>query len=69
MYKRQKLDFGKGSFAQLGRQTLVYDDERILGGLDSVSYTHLYRYTGAEALFAGTEATIDINFLRLQSDG
>ena len=29
-----KLDFGKGFFAQLGRQTLVYDDERILGGLD-----------------------------------
>lgn len=24
----------------------------------------IYRYTGAEALFAGTEATIDINFLR-----
>lgn len=29
-----KLDFGKGFFAQLGRQTLSYDDERILGGLD-----------------------------------
>ena len=29
-----KLDFGKGFFAQLGRQTLIYDDERILGGLD-----------------------------------
>ena len=29
-----KLDFGKGYFAQLGRQTLAYDDERILGGLD-----------------------------------
>ncbi len=29
-----KLDFGKGFFAQLGRQTLVYDDERILGGLN-----------------------------------
>lgn len=29
-----KLDFGQGFFAQLGRQTLVYDDERILGGLD-----------------------------------
>ena len=29
-----KLNFGKGFFAQLGRQSLVYDDERILGGLD-----------------------------------
>lgn len=29
-----KLDFGTGFFAQLGRQTLSYDDERILGGLD-----------------------------------
>ncbi len=29
-----KLDFGHGLFAQLGRQALVYDDERILGGLD-----------------------------------
>lgn len=29
-----KLDFGQGFFAQLGRQALVYDDERILGGLD-----------------------------------
>ncbi|MBD3588203.1 alginate export family protein [Bacteroides sp. GM023] len=29
-----KLDFGQGFFAQLGRQTLSYDDERILGGLD-----------------------------------
>ena len=29
-----KLDFGKGFFAQLGRQTLIYDDERILGGMD-----------------------------------
>ena len=29
-----KLNFGKGYFAQLGRQALVYDDERILGGLD-----------------------------------
>ena len=27
-----KLDFGKGFFAQLGRQTLSYDDERILVG-------------------------------------
>ena len=26
-----KLDFGHGLFAQLGRQALVYDDERILG--------------------------------------
>lgn len=29
-----KLNFGEGFFAQLGRQSLVYDDERILGGLD-----------------------------------
>lgn len=29
-----KLDFGRGFFAQLGRQTLSYDDERILGALD-----------------------------------
>lgn len=29
-----KLNFGQGFFAQLGRQTLSYDDERILGGLD-----------------------------------
>ena len=29
-----KLNFGKHFFAQLGRQTLSYDDERILGGLD-----------------------------------
>lgn len=29
-----KLNFGKNFFAQLGRQTLSYDDERILGGLD-----------------------------------
>lgn len=29
-----KLNFGAGFFAQLGRQTLSYDDERILGGLD-----------------------------------
>ena len=29
-----KLKFGDGFFAQLGRQQLVYDDERILGGLD-----------------------------------
>ena len=29
-----KLNFGTGVFAQLGRQTLSYDDERILGGLD-----------------------------------
>lgn len=29
-----KLNFGNGFFAQLGRQTLSYDDERILGGLD-----------------------------------
>lgn len=29
-----KLNFGSGFFAQLGRQTLSYDDERILGALD-----------------------------------
>nr|WP_245872014.1 alginate export family protein [Dysgonomonas massiliensis] len=29
-----KLNFGDGFFAQLGRQALSYDDERILGGLD-----------------------------------
>ena len=29
-----KLNFGEGFFAQLGRQSLIYDDERILGGLD-----------------------------------
>lgn len=29
-----RLNFGTGFFAQLGRQSLVYDDERILGGLD-----------------------------------
>lgn len=29
-----KLKFGKGGFAQIGRQQLVYDDERLLGGLD-----------------------------------
>lgn len=29
-----KLDLGKGIFAQLGRQPLVYDDERLLGALD-----------------------------------
>lgn len=29
-----KLNFNSGFFAQLGRQTLSYDDERILGGLD-----------------------------------
>lgn len=29
-----KLNFNNGFFAQLGRQALSYDDERILGGLD-----------------------------------
>lgn len=29
-----KLNFDNGFFAQLGRQALSYDDERILGGLD-----------------------------------
>ena len=29
-----KLDFGKGLFAQIGRQSLAYDDERLLGSLD-----------------------------------
>ncbi|MDH6358372.1 alginate export family protein [Parabacteroides sp. PF5-9] len=29
-----RLNFNHGFFAQLGRQSLVYDDERILGGLD-----------------------------------
>ena len=29
-----RLDLGKGTFAQLGRQPLVYDDERLLGSLD-----------------------------------
>lgn len=29
-----KLKFGDGFFAQVGRQQLSYDDERILGGLD-----------------------------------
>lgn len=29
-----KMNFGAGFFAQLGRQTLSYDDERILGALD-----------------------------------
>lgn len=29
-----RLDFGHHLFAQLGRQVLSYDDERILGGLD-----------------------------------
>lgn len=29
-----QLGFGSGFFAKLGRQALVYDDERILGGLD-----------------------------------
>lgn len=29
-----QLDFGYGLFAKLGRQSLIYDDERILGGLD-----------------------------------
>lgn len=28
------MKFGAGFFGQLGRQSLVYDDERILGGLD-----------------------------------
>ena len=29
-----KMIFGKSFFVQLGRQILIYDDERILGGLD-----------------------------------
>lgn len=29
-----RLGFSKGLFAQVGRQPLVYDDERLLGGLD-----------------------------------
>lgn len=29
-----QLHFGEGFFAKLGRQSLIYDDERILGGLD-----------------------------------
>lgn len=29
-----RMEFGKGFYTQLGRQALVYDDERILGGLD-----------------------------------
>lgn len=29
-----RLDFGKGFFGQAGRQSLAYDDERILGALD-----------------------------------
>lgn len=29
-----RLDFGSGFYTKLGRQTLVYDDERILGALD-----------------------------------
>ena len=29
-----QLSFGSGFFAKLGRQSLIYDDERILGGLD-----------------------------------
>lgn len=29
-----QLNFGTGFFAKLGRQSLVYDDERLLGGLD-----------------------------------
>jgi len=29
-----KMELGKGFYTQLGRQALVYDDERILGGLD-----------------------------------
>lgn len=29
-----RLDFGSGFYMKLGRQTLVYDDERILGALD-----------------------------------
>lgn len=29
-----RMNFGKGFFTQIGRQTLSYDDERILGGLD-----------------------------------
>lgn len=29
-----QLDFGSGFYTKLGRQTLVYDDERILGALD-----------------------------------
>lgn len=29
-----RLTFGKGLFVQLGRQPLVYDDERLLGALD-----------------------------------
>ncbi|WP_277465772.1 alginate export family protein [Parabacteroides sp. PF5-6] len=29
-----RLNLGSGFFAQLGRQGLVYDDERLLGGLD-----------------------------------
>lgn len=29
-----KLNFGEGFSAKIGRQSLVYDDERILGGLD-----------------------------------
>lgn len=29
-----RLNLGTGFFAQLGRQALVYDDERLLGGLD-----------------------------------
>lgn len=29
-----KVNFGKGFFAQVGRQQLAYDDERILGNLD-----------------------------------
>lgn len=28
------LDFGSGFFAKLGRQSLIYDDDRILGSLD-----------------------------------
>lgn len=29
-----RMNMGSGFFAQLGRQSLIYDDERLLGGLD-----------------------------------
>ncbi|MDR3219266.1 MAG: alginate export family protein [Dysgonamonadaceae bacterium] len=48
------LDMGSGFFAKLGRQSLIYDDERILGGLDWNVSGRFY-----DALKLGYEGTQD----------
>lgn len=60
--KYRGISFSVSPFCQLVQQLHLSASYRRVVCVTSCG--QIYRYTGAEALFAGTEATVDVDFLR-----